>query len=244
MINRLCEIIKNSKNIVFLGGAGVSVESGIPDFRSSNGIYSEKSEIPAEVILSHNFFYQNTKEFYEFYKNKMIYLNALPNDCHKTLAYLEEIGKLKAIVTQNIDNLHTLAGSKNVFEIHGSVMRNHCLKCNKFYDVNYIMEYNGIPKCECGGIIKPDVVLYDENLDRKMIINSIDAISNCDTLIIGGTSLTVYPAAGFVEYFNGKNLVIINKSISSLDNRASLVINDDIGKVFKEVYEKIKLDNK
>lgn len=244
MINRLCEIIKNSKNIVFLGGAGVSVESGIPDFRSSNGIYSEKSEIPAEVILSHNFFYQNTKEFYEFYKNKMIYLNALPNDCHKTLAYLEEIGKLKAIVTQNIDNLHTLAGSKNVYEIHGSVMRNHCLKCNKFYDVNYIMEYNGIPKCECGGIIKPDVVLYDENLDRKMIINSIDAISNCDTLIIGGTSLTVYPAAGFVEYFNGKNLVIINKSISSLDNRASLVINDDIGKVFKEVYEKIKLDNK
>lgn len=244
MINRLCEIIKNSKNIVFLGGAGVSVESGIPDFRSSKGIYAEKSEIPAEVILSHNFFYQNTKEFYEFYKNKMIYLNALPNDCHKTLAYLEEIGKLKAIVTQNIDNLHTLAGSKNVYEIHGSVMRNHCLKCNKFYGVNYIMEYNGIPKCECGGIIKPDVVLYDENLDRKMIINSIEAISNCDTLIIGGTSLTVYPAAGFVEYFNGKNLVIINKSISSLDNRASLVINDDIGKVFKEVYEKIKLDNK
>lgn len=237
MINKLCDIIKNSKNIVFLGGAGVSVESGIPDFRSANGIYSEKSEIPAEVILSHDFFYHKTKEFYDFYKNKMIYLNALPNDCHKTLAYLEKIGKLKAIITQNIDNLHTEAGSKNVYEIHGSVMRNHCLKCNKFYDVNYIMNHEGVPKCECGGLIKPDVVLYDENLDRNMIIDSILAISTCDTLIIGGTSLTVYPAAGFVEYFNGKNLVIINKSVSSLDNKANLVINDNIGKVFKEVYD-------
>ena len=167
----------------------------------------------------------------------MIYLNALPNDCHKTLAYLEKIGKLKAIITQNIDNLHTEAGSKNVYEIHGSVMRNHCLKCNKFYDVNYIMNYEGVPKCECGGLIKPDVVLYDENLDQNMIIDSILAISTCDTLIIGGTSLTVYPAAGFVEYFNGKNLVIINKSVSSLDNKANLVINDNIGKVFKEVYD-------
>jgi len=237
MINKLIDIIKSSNNIVFLGGAGVSVESGIPDFRSSTGIYSEEYTYPAEKILSHNFFFEKTKEFYEFYKKKMLYLDAKPNDCHKTLAYLEKIGKLKAIITQNIDNLHNEAGSKKVYEIHGSVMSNHCIRCNKFYDVNYIAKSNDIPKCDCGGIIKPDVVLYDENLDRNMIIDSINYISTCDTLIIGGTSLTVYPAAGFVEYFNGKNLVIINKSVSSYDNRANLVINDDIGKVFKQVYD-------
>lgn len=243
-IDLLVEIINNSKKIVFLGGAGVSVESGIPDFRSSNGIftmndYSNLEKIPVEKILSNSFFHSNTEDFYKFYKDKMLYLDAKPNMCHKGLAYLESINKLSSVITQNIDNLHYDAGSKNVYELHGSVMRNHCQKCKKFYDVNYIYNSRGVPKCECGGIIKPDVVLYEENLDSKILFNSILEISTCDTLIIGGTSLTVYPAAGLVKYFNGKNLVIINKSVSQYDSSADLVINEDIGKVFEEVLLKL-----
>lgn len=241
-IAKLTEILKESNNIVFFGGAGCSCESGIPDFRSSSGLFNEKLNITftPEQLVSHTFFIRYPKEFYNFYKSKLIYPNAKPNSAHLALARLEEMGKLKAIVTQNIDGLHQAAGSKNVFELHGSVHRNYCINCHAFYDSNFILSSSDIPKCEkCGGIVKPDVVLYEEGLDDNIIRWSIDAISNADTLIIGGTSLVVYPAAGLINYFRGKNLVLINKSTTSADSQATLIINDSIGKVLGETINNI-----
>lgn len=237
-IEQLCEIIKSSNNIVFFGGAGVSTESGIPDFRSSNGLFNEKLNITftPEQLVSHSFYIRYPKEFFNFYKAKLIYPSANPNAAHLSLAKLEEMGKLKAIITQNIDGLHQAAGSKNVFELHGSVHRNYCTKCNAFYDVNFILSSNEVPTCNnCGGRIKPDVVLYEEGLDEDVINGALNAISKADTLIIGGTSLIVYPAANLINYFRGKNLVLINKSSTSADSKADLVINDAIGKVLNEV---------
>lgn len=227
-------IIENSKSIVFFGGAGVSTESNIPDFRSTDGLYNQKYKYNPETILSNTFFFEHTDEFFEFYKDKMIYKDALPNITHKVLAKLEEEGKLKAVITQNIDGLHQLAGSKNVIELHGTVLKNHCLKCHTFYGIEKIIGSESVPRCEkCGGIIKPDVVLYEEGLNENDIKKALEYISTCDTLIIGGTSLTVYPAAGFVNYFNGKSLIIINKDITNYDKYADLVISDSLGNVFK-----------
>jgi NAD-dependent deacetylase len=234
-IEKLQKIIDDGKQIVFFGGAGVSTESGIPDFRSQDGLYNQKYAYPPEQIVSHTFFTYRTEEFYSFYRDKMIYPNAKPNPAHIFLANLEKAGKLSAIVTQNIDGLHQTARSKNVFELHGSIHRNHCLRCKKFYPLDFIIESKGVPKCSCGGIIKPDVVLYEEGLDTEVIDGAINAISKADTLIIGGTSLSVYPAASFIDYFKGKNLVIINKSPTSADKRANLVISDSIGKVFEKI---------
>lgn len=234
-IQKFKEIVASSKSIVFFGGAGVSTESNIPDFRSSKGIYNEKSIIPPEEILSHHFFMEHTEEFYKFYKTKMIYKDSLPNITHLVLKRLEEEGKLKAVITQNIDGLHQDAGSKKVLELHGSIRRNYCMKCGKPYSLDYITSSNGVPRCSCGGIIKPDVVLYEEALDNDVLEESIKMISSCDTLIIGGTSLTVYPAAGLVTFFKGKNLVIINKGITSYDNIANLVIDDSLGNVFSKI---------
>jgi NAD-dependent deacetylase len=231
-IEKLQEIIDQSKNIVFFGGAGVSTESGIPDFRSQDGLYNMKYVYPPEQIISHAFFNANTKEFYRFYRDRMLYPDAKPSAAHIYLARLEEAGKLKAVVTQNIDGLHQAAGSKNVFELHGSVLRNYCMRCGKFYSMEFIKNGQGIPRCECGGIIKPDVVLYEEGLDGDVISGAVNAIAKADTLIIGGTSLVVYPAAGFIEYFNGKNLVVVNKTATPADSKANLVINAPIGQVF------------
>lgn len=235
-MDKLEEMIKNSNNIVFFGGAGVSTASGIKDFRSKDGLYNMKYKFPPEEILSHHFFMNETEEFYIFYKDKLNCLNALPNSCHTFLTELEKSGKLKAIITQNIDGLHTKAGSKNVLELHGSIYRNYCMKCQKFYDASYIFNSKGIPKCECGGIIKPDVVLYEEALDDSVLESSIKAISKSDMLIIAGTSLTVYPASGLVNYFNGKYLVVINNDTTYIDNKADLVINEDI----KTCFDKLK----
>lgn len=235
MITELQNIISNYNNIVFFGGAGVSTESGIPDFRSVDGLYNEKYNYKPETIISHSFFMRHPIEFYEFYVNKMIFLDAKPNMSHIKLAELESKGKLKAVVTQNIDGLHQAAGSKNVLELHGSVHRNYCMKCGKFYKVDYIVESKGVPKCTCGGIIKPDVVLYEEGLDEEILEKSINYIRNADVLIIGGTSLVVYPAAGLLKYFNGNKLILINKSSTSMDSKADLVINDSIGKVFENI---------
>lgn len=233
-IDALREIIDNSKHLVFFGGAGVSTASNIPDFRSSNGIYNETyGTIPIERIISHSFFMSHPDIFFEVYKEKLCFKDAKPNYCHKVLTKLEELGILKAVITQNIDNLHTLAGTKNVIELHGSIMRNYCMKCHKSYDLDYILNSKGVPLCTCGGIVKPDVVLYEESLDYNSIMNAIKEISEADTLIIGGTSLSVYPAAQFVEYFNGRNLVIINKSDVYKNKDATLVINDDISEVFR-----------
>ena len=234
-IELLKNIIENSTNIVFFGGAGVSTESGIPDFRSKDGLYNQKYKFPPEEILSHHFFVNNTADFYEFYRNKMNSLKYDPNISHIKLAKLENKGILKGIITQNIDGLHQKAGSKNVLELHGSVYRNYCMKCNKFYDSNYVFDSKNIPYCECGGIIKPDVVLYEESLDYTVLENSISLISSCDTLIIGGTSLTVYPASGLIKYFKGRNLILINKDVTSFDKIASLVINDSLGNVFSNI---------
>lgn len=231
----LQEIIDESKNTVFFGGAGVSTESGIPDFRSQDGLYNQKYDYPPEEIVSHAFFKYRTEEFYNFYRDRMIYPQAKPNAAHLFLARLEEAGRLKAVVTQNIDGLHQAAGSKTVYELHGSVLRNHCLKCGKFYSVDFIIQSKGVPVCGCGGTVKPDVVLYGEGLDDKTVNSAVKAISRADTLIIGGTSLAVYPAAGFIDFFNGKNLVIINKASTPADSRANLVINDSIGKVFSQL---------
>ena len=234
-------IIKNTNNMVFFGGAGVSTESSIPDFRSKNGLYNIQNALnfPPEVILSHSFFINHTEDFFQFYKSNMIFADAIPNDAHITLTKLEEKGKLKAIITQNIDGLHQTAGSKNVYELHGSVHRNFCMKCNKFFDLNYILNSKTIiPRCNsCGGIIKPDVVLYEENLDMDILERSIKAISLADTLIVGGTSLVVYPAANLIKFFRGNNLVLINKSSTAYDKQANLVIHDSIGKVLSTVYE-------
>ena len=228
--------IDNSDNIVFFGGAGVSTESGIPDFRSVDGLYNQQYDYPPETILSHTFFRRNTEEFYRFYRAKMLALDAKPNAAHKKLAKWEQEGKLKAVVTQNIDGLHQAAGSKMVYELHGSVHRNYCQKCGAFYDARYMLESKGIPKCEkCGGIIKPDVVLYEEGLDDATMRGAIRAISHADVLIIGGTSLTVYPAAGLIDYYNGNKLVLINKSVTPMDSRADLLVQGPIGEIFSQL---------
>ena len=235
-VERLQELIDQYDNIVFFGGAGVSTESGIPDFRSVDGLYNQQYDYPPETILSHTFFRRNTEEFYRFYRAKMLALDAKPNAAHKKLAQWEQEGKLKAVVTQNIDGLHQAAGSKVVYELHGSVHRNYCQKCGAFYDARYMLESTGIPKCEkCGGIIKPDVVLYEEGLDDATIRGAIHAISHADVLIIGGTSLVVYPAAGLIDYFKGSHLILINKSKTERDSQADLIINDKIGEVFKQL---------
>ena len=234
-INKLSEILENSNSTVFFGRAGVSTESGIPDFRSVDGLYNQKYAYPPETILSGDFFYSQTKEFYRFYRDKMLCLNAKPNAAHIKLAEMEQKGRLSAIITQNIDGLHQKAGSKRVYELHGSVLRNYCLKCKKSYSAEYIKECGGVPRCECGGLIKPDVVLYSEQLDQNTLNSSISAIANADTLVIGGTSLVVYPAAGLINYFNGKNLVIINMSPTGADSEADLLIEGKIGEVLGQV---------
>lgn len=234
-IAKLQEIIDDSENIVFFGGAGVSTESGIPDFRSADGIYHQQYRYSPEQIVSHSFFVRNTEAFYEFYKDKMMFLEAKPNAAYLKLAQLEAEGKLKAVITQNIDGLHQAAGSKTVWELHGSIHRNYCRKCGKFYDASYVKHADGVPRCECGGLIKPDVVLYEEGLDPGVIDHSIRSIREADTLIIGGTSLVVYPAAGFIDYFRGKHLVVINKSATAKEVRAELTIAAPIGEVMKEI---------
>ncbi len=235
-IRKLKEWIDGSDNIVFFGGAGVSTESNIPDFRSVDGLYNQTYDYPPETILSHTFFVRNPKEFYRFYKDKMLILDAQPNAAHKKLAEWEEMGKLKAVVTQNIDGLHQAAGSKKVFELHGSVHRNYCTKCGKFFGPEYMKAAEGIPCCDaCGGMIKPDVVLYEEGLDNDVITGAVTAISQADVLIIGGTSLVVYPAAGLIDYYRGHKLVLVNKSSTPRDKAADLVINGPIGEVFSQL---------
>ena len=238
MYEELKKVIDNSDNIVFFGGAGVSTESDIPDFRSSNGIFNAQKNITysPETVVSHSFFMRNPEFFYQFYKDKMIYENAKPNNAHKALAKLEQIGKLKAIITQNIDGLHQMAGSKNVLELHGTIHKNYCMKCNKKFDLDYIIKSENIPHCDvCGGTVRPDVVLYEESLDSNVLSESLHYISNADVLIIGGTSLIVYPAASLVNYFRGSKLVLINKSSTSQDGNADIVINDSIGKVLGDI---------
>ena len=232
---QLKQWIEASDNIVFFGGAGVSTESGIPDFRSVDGLYHQKYDYPPETILSHTFYMKKTEEFYKFYRDKMLALDAKPNAAHLKLAELEAKGKLKAVVTQNIDGLHQAAGSKNVLELHGSVHRNYCRKCGRLYDASYIKESTGVPKCACGGQIKPDVVLYEEGLDDVTMQSAIHFISQAEILIIGGTSLAVYPAAGLIDFYKGNKLVLINKSATPLDCRADLVIQAPIGEVFQQV---------
>ena len=227
--------IRESDNVVFFGGAGVSTESGIPDFRSVDGLYNQKYDYPPETILSHSFYRQKPKEFYDFYRDKMLCLNALPNKAHLKLAELEKLGKLKAVITQNIDGLHQAAGSRIVYELHGSVHRNYCNQCGRFYDVQKIVESKDVPVCQCGGVIKPDVVLYEEGLDNETIQNAVAAIANADMLIIGGTSLAVYPAASLIDYYRGNKLVLINKTVTPKDSMADLVIHDSLGKVFEQI---------
>lgn len=234
-IEKLQELIDGYDNIVFFGGAGVSTESGIPDFRSQDGLYNQKYDYPPETILSHTFFMRHPEEFFKFYQDKMLCDTAKPNEAHKKLAQLESVGKLKAVITQNIDNLHQMAGSKNVLELHGSVYRNYCMKCGKFYDFAYMKGAKGVPKCTCGGMIKPDVVLYEEGLDDQVIQKSVRAISQAQVLIIGGTSLAVYPAAGLIDYFNGEHLVVINRSSTPRDRYADLLIKESIGRVFSQI---------
>lgn len=233
MNEKLEKIIDESNNIVFFGGAGVSTESGIPDFRSRDGLYNQKYKYPPEEILSHTFFMKNTEDFYNFYRDKIIKYDAKPNAAHIRLAELEKEGKLKAVVTQNIDGLHYDAGSKNVFELHGSIRRNHCMKCGKFFTLNYIKSSEGVPRCECGGVIKPDVVLYEEGLDDKTVDEAVAAIQKADVLIVGGTSLTVYPAAGFLRYYKGNHLVLINKTRTPIDDKAELALYGNIGNILR-----------
>ena len=240
-IKELKRIIDESNNIVFFGGAGVSTESGIPDFRSANGLYNQDlgREVSPEEMISHTFYVNHPEQFFEFYRDKLIYEDAEPNACHKALAELEKQSKVKAVVTQNIDGLHQKAGSKVVYELHGSVMRNYCENCGTFYGIEKVTGTDGVPRCDkCGGTVKPDVVLYEEGLDSDVIDGAVRAISEADTLIIGGTTLIVYPAAGFIHYFRGKNLVLINMSETSADGNADLVIREPIGKVFEEVMAK------
>lgn len=231
----LQEMINDSKSIVFFGGAGVSTESGIPDFRSVDGLYNQKYDYPPETMLSHTFFETHTAEFFKFYRDKMICQGVKPNKAHLKLAELEKAGKLTAVVTQNIDGLHTLAGNKKVYELHGSVHRNYCTKCGKFYGIDTIINSTGVPKCECGGIIKPDVVLYEEGLDNDTVNGAVSAIASCDMLIIAGTSMTVYPAAGLVRYFKGKYLVVINRDPTSVDSNCDLVLHDKVGEVLDKI---------
>ena len=234
-IQQFKQMVNESNNIVFFGGAGVSTESGIPDFRSKDGLYNQKYDYPPEEILSHTFFVNHTEAFYKFYKDKMNSLKYEPNITHIKLAELEKKGKLKAVVTQNIDGLHQKAGSKNVYELHGSVLRNYCMKCHKFYDAEYVFTSKGIPKCTCGGIIKPDVVLYEEGLDAETLENAIWAIQNADLMIVAGTSLTVQPASSLLNYYKGHKLVLINRDKTPYDDRADLVIHDSLGKVFENI---------
>ena len=236
-IEKLQQIISNAKSLVFFGGAGVSTESGIPDFRSVDGLYNQKYDnIPPEVIISHSYFVKHTEKFYQFYRDRMLFLDAKPNTAHRKLAELENAGILSAVVTQNIDGLHQMAGSKNVFELHGSVHRNYCQKCGKLFDVRYILNSASVPKCDaCGGLVKPDVVLYEEGLDDAIVTGAVNAIRNADVLIVGGTSLNVYPAAGFLHYFHGKHLIIINRDATPADSMAELCIHDKIGQVFGEI---------
>ena len=234
-VRKLQEIIDDSRRIVFFGGAGVSTESGIPDFRSADGIYHQHYKYAPEQVVSHSFFKAHPDVFYEFYKEKMMCLDAEPNAAHRKLAQLEEAGRLTAVITQNIDGLHQKAGSKKVYELHGSIHRNYCPKCGRFYDAAFVKEAPGIPRCECGGIIKPDVVLYEESLDSMTIEKSIRAIAEADTLIIGGTSLVVYPAAGFIDYFRGKHLVVINKSATAREVGAELSISAPIGEILGQI---------
>lgn len=234
-IKKLQEMIDSSESIVFFGGAGVSTESGIPDFRSVDGLYNQKYDYPPETILSHTFYIKRTSEFFRFYRDKMLFLDAKPNAAHLALAKLEEKGKLKAIVTQNIDGLHQAAGSKTVYELHGSVLRNYCEKCHKFYDVKSVLDSEDVPTCECGGRIKPDVVLYEEGLDQNTIQGAVKAISEADMLIIGGTSLAVYPAAGLIDYYRGNRLVLINKTPTPRDSMADLVVTGSIGEIFSKL---------
>lgn len=235
-INKLQSIVDESDNIVFFGGAGVSTESGIPDFRSVDGLYNQKYKYPPETIISHSFYRRNPEEFYRFYKDKMLFPEAKPNKAHMKLAELEAAGKLKAVITQNIDGLHLMAGSRRVIELHGSVHRNYCERCHKFYDLRYVINAPGVPKCSCGGTIKPDVVLYEEGLNNQDIEDAIHYISEADTLIIGGTSLVVYPAAGLIRYFRGRHLVVINMSPTQSDREADLLITDKIGSVLDQIH--------
>lgn len=233
-IATLHDWLSEAKRAVFFGGAGVSTESGIPDFRSADGLYNQKYSYPPEVILSHTFFERNVSEFYRFYHDKMLYLDAKPNACHTALAELERTGHLKSVVTQNIDGLHQAAGSRRVLELHGSVHRNYCQRCGRFYDAHYMKAADGVPRCECGGVIKPDVVLYEEGLDNGTLLDAIRDIQEADLLIVGGTSLVVYPAAGLIDYYQGNRLVLINMSVTSADKKADLIIREPIGKVFAE----------
>ena len=227
--------IEASDNIVFFGGAGVSTESGIPDFRSVDGLYHQQFEYPPETILSHTFFYQHPDYFYRFYRQKMLPLEAQPNAAHKKLAELEQAGKLRAVITQNIDGLHQKAGSRNVLELHGSIWRNYCTRCGKFYPPEFIRDCAGVPRCDCGGVVKPDVVLYEEGLSEDVLHRAVHAISEADVLIVGGTSLTVYPAAGLIRYYRGSKLVLINRDETPYDTAADLVLRDSIGQVFAQL---------
>ena len=234
-VEQLQEIISNSDNIVFFGGAGVSTESGIPDFRSVDGLYNQQYKYPPETMLSHTFFARHTGEFFDFYRKKMIIPAAKPNKAHSKLAELEQAGKVKAVVTQNIDGLHQMAGSKMVLELHGSVKRNYCMRCKQFYDDLFILNSTGIPTCSCGGVVKPDVVLYEEGLDNGTMQQTAHFISNADVLIVGGTSLVVYPAAGMIDYFRGSSLVLINRAATAADRKARLLIQDSIGEVLGQI---------
>ena len=234
-VEQLQEIISNSDNIVFFGGAGVSTESGIPDFRSVDGLYNQQYKYPPETMLSHTFFARHTGEFFDFYRKKMIIPAAKPNKAHSKLAELEQVGKVKAVVTQNIDGLHQMAGSKMVLELHGSVKRNYCMRCKQFYDDLFILNSTGIPTCSCGGVVKPDVVLYEEGLDNSTMQQTAHFISNADVLIVGGTSLVVYPAAGMIDYFRGSSLVLINRAATAADRKARLLIQDSIGEVLGQI---------
>ncbi|RZS94243.1 NAD-dependent protein deacylase [Cuneatibacter caecimuris] len=236
-LERLSGWISESRNIVFFGGAGVSTESGIPDFRSQDGVYHQEYRYPPEQILSHSFFRRNPEEFFRFYRNKMLYPDARPNGAHLALAKMEKQGKLAAVITQNIDGLHQKAGSGNVLELHGSVLRNYCRRCGKSYELGEILRAEGIPRCGCGGVIKPDVVLYEESLDMEVLNRSAAAIAQADMLIVAGTSLTVYPAAGLIDYYQGSRLVLINKTPTPMDSRADLVIAGSVGEVLQEALE-------
>ncbi|SER58759.1 NAD-dependent deacetylase [Butyrivibrio fibrisolvens] len=235
-VERLKELVESTDNIVFFGGAGVSTESGIPDFRSQDGLYNQKYKYPPEQIVSHTFLTKKPQEFFEFYKDRMIYQDAKPNKAHLKLAQWEKEGKLKAVITQNIDGLHQAAGSKNVLELHGSTLRNYCLKCGRRYDIDYVINSKEtIPYCECGGMVRPDVVLYEEGLDMDVIESAVSYIKNADVLIIGGTSLAVYPAAGLIDYYTGDKLVVVNKSATPRNSQADLVVQGSIGEIFDQL---------
>nr|MBQ6242987.1 NAD-dependent protein deacylase [Lachnospiraceae bacterium] len=246
-VQKLTDILNKTNNLVFFGGAGVSTASGIPDFRSANGLWNQRygRHLSPEEMVSRSFFERDPEDFFAFYKDKLIYPDAKPNGCHIALAKLEQMGKLKAVVTQNIDGLHQMAGSKVVYELHGSVLRNYCTRCHAFYDADYILQADGVPHCKaCGAIVKPDVVLYEEMLDENVIDKAVHAIAKADTLIVGGTSLIVYPAAGFIRYFRGNNLVVINKTETSADSHADLVIHDDIASVMEQAVAALQPEEK